>query len=164
MAVSPFIKMYWGRPTIKVEFEQRKVNGDIWLECLLTNQPTSWIFSHIFGVERDTADDIWAAFSIEEDRTHRIVVPLAPTQLVKAGCEPTTHISLPSSLLPMARFAIIFRRQNDKEVKLAQNGNFQVLPKGQYVVNAIILVSGRVQRASRRFIIQNDSEIDWLCS
>jgi hypothetical protein len=162
MAIAPFIAMYWGRPKIKIEFDLVQVDGRMVLECLLTNKPTSWFLYHIFGVERKMADDVWAGFTIKDDVTNKVIASPVLVPLTREGCKPAAHISLPSSLLPIARFLIALQKDDGKGVLVADENNLQKLPPGQYCTNVVILVSGKSQEATRKFVVHESGMMHWL--
>ena len=162
MAVSPFISMYRGRPKIKIEFEQREVDRRMVPECLLTNEPTSWFLCRILGVERKMADDVWAGFTIRESATNKIIASPTLVPLARDGFAPASHISLPSSLLPMARFLIAFQREDKKGVVIAEKDNLQILPTGSYYADVAIFISGKAQGARREFVVHEGGMMHWL--
>lgn len=160
MAVSPFLQMYFGRPKIRIEFTEDVIDGGKFLGCQLSNPPLLHPLARFFGLHRESAEDVWAGFEINEDKTGKVIVPVILPELNREGMPPARRITLPSSIT-IARFPIVFYNPRSKQVKLADKANAIVLLPGQYITIVKIMVSEKRVLAKRRFTIHTDGHLRW---
>ena len=69
MAVAPFLQMYFGRPKILIEFTKDMIDGSDFLGCQISNPPLLHPLARFLGLHQESAEDVWAGFDINEDKT-----------------------------------------------------------------------------------------------
>lgn len=69
MAVAPFLQVYFGRPKILIEFTKDMIYGSDFLGCQISNPPLLHPLARFLGLHQESAEDVWAGFDINEDKT-----------------------------------------------------------------------------------------------
>lgn len=166
MAVQPFIQMLWGRPKIQVAFIKTQLAGVWSLECRIYNRPITNKVGKWLRMRRDTADDIWASFSVKEKGSGTIVVPDAFPSLLRRGVpgEFSRHVSLPATaashvacpiLIPMEGSGVqIIEDMDDKR--------FTSVTQGEYIIVFVVVDAGVSHRHERSFVVRSDGNFDWV--
>lgn len=160
MAISPFLQMYFGRPKILIEFVTDWIDGSKLLGGQISNPPLLHPLARFLALHRETAEDVWVVFEINEDKTGKVIVPAIFPDLTREDMPPARRITLPSSIR-IARFPIALYNPSSKQAKLVDNANAIVLPTGQYIVIIKVCVFGKKVLAKRCLTVYTDGNLRW---
>ena len=158
MATQPFVQMIYGRPRIRVAFDERKRDGITILECQIFNIPITSGILNALGVTRTLATGLVVSFDIRESRTGVKVYGEIPLLDSQAG-DATRMVDLPAGFMP-AKFIIVTVYENTGKVypglrspDEVQKGA-QVLTAGLYTVITSINIGGKTVNRQKNLVIQ----------
>ncbi|MFQ5852923.1 MAG: hypothetical protein ACE5JU_20375 [Candidatus Binatia bacterium] len=164
MAVQPFIQMIWGRPKIQIQTGKGELNGTPYLEFVIINEPirkgpTAWLRLH-----RETASEIFASITLEEDNTGRVIAKELLPELARRGTgQPgAQRVSLPASLFGVTALVAFRSREANSIVIGGPKGATQVLSPGQYKATISVMGEGKAKRLSQKFMVNADGTLYWL--
>ena len=103
IALPTVFQMVWGRPNVDVIFtdSKDKRNQRKYLHCQIVNLPLENRLLQRFGVYRRPIDDVHAFFSVEDIKTHKMVVTdIMASIYTTQNAEQTISVSLPASTIP----------------------------------------------------------------
>ena len=153
MAVQPFVKMIWGNPKMSFAFHVEDMEKQCYYGCEIHNMPITNKLLRKLGVRRDLAQDVTAAFEIQERGTGRVICPLTPALIKTQEGVGAWRVSLPASIFP-ATFAIVFVDKADSEVRVMREDKV-LLALGTYTAR-VQVVSGEDRHVGRcDFIVDN---------
>jgi hypothetical protein len=129
-------QMFFGRPKIAFDFDDRHKGGMHLLHCDISNEGIKSRFLRFIGVTRSRAE-ISAFLEIFEYKTDRVILPQTPARIT-TDREEGWQVSLPFSVAP-ARIAIIV--DNDAGASVVPQGDSEImsLEVGKYRIEIDII-------------------------
>jgi len=162
MAVQPFTQAIWGRPKLRLSFED--FNGHLF--CMLQNVPIRERFLKILCVTRMPVQDLSVEISIYgEDRVLPIYADIVG-RILQFSDSSARHITLPASIT-CASFNVAAMNKNMRMAICVDEGNFikptkKYLGVGRYRVRVIISADGRQIFKYKDFEIQELPYPYWI--
>jgi hypothetical protein len=145
--------MFFGRPRLKIEFDQDRIEKITRLRCLVRNERVRNRFLRWLGVVR-TPVEISADFGISEWRTGRKIVHLERATIV-TDRQHGLHVDLPFSITPV-RFLLVMHPENSEAFVHRDNGSHTgvTLSPGTYVAHVdIITAHQQIKTADHTFTV-----------
>ena len=75
MTLPTAFQMWWGRPSLDVEFKTDRSTRAVALRCLITNELIATWWHRKAGVIRDAAHDVRGSFTIRKGGTNELIFP-----------------------------------------------------------------------------------------
>lgn len=156
IAIPPFMKMFLGRPRIRITFEDGEYGGHRFAEGVVMNEPTdSWI-AKVLGIKTDGVPDLSIIFTIKDD-IERTIAPVRQVGIIRPGfhdSKAALHVHLPASRLANARFMVAFQSDNGEIRVVGQDGHeAEILPAGQFQVTVVVSTEIKAYRSSRMLTV-----------
>jgi hypothetical protein len=153
VAILPFIRMMWGGPKILLHFRIEDMENNCYYSCEIHNIPIRNRLLKALGVRRETAQDVTAAFEIEERGTGKTICPITQALIktqTRVGAE---RILLPASFFP-ALFAIVFIEKGKSEVRVMREDKL-ILPIGNYTAKVRVFAGEDKYISKCNFVVDN---------
>lgn len=154
IATPPFTQMIWGRPKIKVFFEE----FDYGLACYLGNEPIAHGILQVLCITRMPVQDLSVNFIITNKDKTPIFSGLTDRRISYSDTL-AHHISLPPST-NTAGFGIVkiegtkvYPCKEKRDIPLT---NEEILHAGVYQVLLLIYVDGRETRKTKDFVVSRN--------
>jgi len=159
MAIPSIFQMLWGRPILKVVFENGVEESKRFLPVYLSNPPIKNRFLRTLGVRRETIQSITAQFRISELGSGKIVINSRQARIYSDD-DPDDKGRFRTILPPTYSIAgcIMVASWVDKsrEVVIPPDRlrkQLESIPEGTYLVQILFMVEGEKQEESRQFIV-----------
>ena len=161
IALPPVFQMVWGRPNVDVIFSDSKDkrNQRKYLHCQIVNLPLENRLLQRLGVYRRPIDDVHAFFSVEDIKTHKMVVTdIMASIYTTQNAEQMISVSLPASTIP-ALINLVEARNDGYANTIAhyEAKNIQ-LPLGEYCAIIRVKTSEKGKEFRRNFFVGNKQE------
>jgi hypothetical protein len=168
MATPSIFQMLWGRPTIKMQFENGVKEVDRFLPVYLSNPPIKNKILKKLGVRRETIQSLTAQFRISELGSGRVIIPSRQARIYSDE-DPDDKGRFRTTLPPTFSVAasimvVLWDVKKDKAIVLPDRlREVSSLPEGAYLVHIIFLVDGDPISVSRQFIIgKKADDLTWV--
>jgi hypothetical protein len=161
IALPPVFQMVWGRPNVDVIFSDSKdeSNQRKYLHCQIVNLPLENRLLQKLGVYRRPIDDVHAFFSVEDIKTHKIVViDIMASIYTTQNAEQMISVSLPASTIP-ALINLVEARNDGYTNTIAHYEAKNIkLPVGEYRAFIRVKTSEKEREFRRNFFVGNKQE------
>ncbi len=169
MAVPSIFQMFWGRPALKVKFENGIKEAERFLPVYLSNPPIKNKFLKTLGVRRGTIQSITAQFRISELGSNTIVITSRQGRLYSdddPDDKGRLRITLPPTFSVAACIMVVsWDLKCGKAIIPPDRLRNEIvsIPEGAYRVQIIFMVDGEKQEESRQFIIgKKPDDLTWV--
>ena len=161
IALPPVLQMVWGRPNVDVIFSDSKDkrNQRKYLHCQIVNLPLENRLLQRLGVYRRPIDDVHAFFSVEDIKTHKMVVTdIMASIYTTQNAEQMISVSLPASTIP-ALINLVEARNDGYTNTIAHYEAKNIkLPVGEYRAFIRVKTSEKGKEFRRNFFVGNKQE------
>lgn len=168
MATPYILQMLWGRPTIKMQFENGVKEVDRFLLVYLSNPPIKNKLLRKLGVRRETIQSLTAQFRISELGSGRVIIPSRQARIYSDD-DPDDKGRFRTTLPPTFSVAasimvVLWDVKKSQAVVLPDRlREASVLTEGAYRVHIIFMVDGDPKSVSRQFIIgKKADDLTWV--
>ena len=155
-------QMWWGRPTIDVQFTTDRREGIVALKCFITNPPvTGW--RKKLGVYRETANNLCIIYTIREGGTERLIADMERPRINIEKGESSIRVDLHSGLPGIAW--ILYQEAGEKIAKINakdDKSEYPTVEPGEYECYVkIVWASGSIDKRARCMIGRTIDETHW---
>jgi hypothetical protein len=168
VATPSILQRLWGRPKIKIEFENGVKEMDRFLPVYLSNPPIKNKFLKRLGVRRETVQSLTAAFRISELGSGKIIIPSRQARIYSDD-DPDDKGRFRTTLPPTFSVAasimvVLWDAKKSQAVVLPDRlREASALPEGAYRVRIIFSIDGDPIPVSRQFIIgKKADDLTWV--
>jgi hypothetical protein len=160
MAIPTFVRMYWGRVKLGIDFDKEVPQQRYVLVCYAINRPVTNEALRWMGVHRDQASAVWGMCEIEEHGTGKVIFPASPIRfLPHDGDRSAIHVSISSHTIGR-KFAVVFQSLESVGACVSANPEL-ILGVGRYVARFDILADGTKLNCQSKFVVQSDGILRW---
>ena len=167
MATPSIFQMFWGRPIVETQFEKYAEKTERALLIFLSNPPVKKRILRVFGVKRETVQNLTAEIRISEVGSKKVIVPIRHARIYSDDDSSdigSNRIVLPPTFSVAASIMVV-RWDSQKNKAVIPGDRLRqplLLDEGYYRADIIIFVDGDPKTISRQFVVgQNADDLIW---
>lgn len=158
VALPTIFQMFWGRPTLEVEFTRATKDQQRMLGVFVRNPPVKFKPLKRLGIRRDSIQSLTASFQISEAGSGTVVASIREALFYtdeELEPVPRERISLPPTFSVATSFPVAMWMNDGKDVVVAPDRLRDVLSlqPGLYRAKITIMVDGEPSRYERKFVV-----------
>ena len=156
MTLPTAFQMWWGRPSLSIEYERERLDPGVGLNCRIENVPLKRKLPSMLGVVRETAYAVKVSAIIRESGSGKTLSQIIPNINVE-GAPPSSRADLHPGVPAFAM--LVFQGQDGVAFvgPPKDDGTETALSPGEYDCEVTVTCGAKFSKVQATFVVENNA-------